>query len=591
MVSRLIHCAEQIRNNYLDGMEQEHWTEWVQNGHQFGKLKWISTECQSYVLLDFHSRIRMWPEVEGRKETDSPMTLQLPVFSRILYPLLLLGILQIVGCQKREKELPTIVQETKPSVVEVLAYNEGDTLISTGTGFFVSPNEIITNRHVVAYATKAKIRLATGSEYAVTYVTASSDFLDIIRLGVDVRDERIKGLTLSKEHPNEGERVVVVGNPLGLESTISDGLVSSVRSANGRAGLIQISAPISPGSSGSPVLNMFGQVIGIATMQIKEGQNLNFALPSQLIDSLQTMNVIPFADWRTVTLRWKSRVSPEMRIRMASISEATEWQAEPVKGTDKLRLTKWRESHFDRVGNQVRYVQYGGNGSIAWKTETIYNDDGRKVGWEFFDTDGVMQSRDSISYPNEFHSEAFTWNSLGQLVNKQDEFKHHPTNQGVDSTIEWDFLTGTIGTKKTVFDSLGNVVIDSGFSVYTTTYSYYYNQRGWKIQETERKYDNDELQSETLRNFDSFERLTHKRLSLKKDGYSVEFWYSYDNNGNQVSEIKLTENLGGPSMKKFRKFDEFGNLSNEDTFIRFNNLGESEFHFFERRVMSYEYYK
>ena len=76
------------------------------------------------------------------------------------------------------------------------------------------------------------------------------------------------------------------GSPLGLENTVSDGIVSAIRDIPDYGRIIQITAPISPGSSGSPVLNMQGEVIGVASFQIVEGQNLNFAIPSEKISSL-----------------------------------------------------------------------------------------------------------------------------------------------------------------------------------------------------------------------------------------------------------------------------------------------------------------
>jgi tetratricopeptide (TPR) repeat protein len=78
----------------------------------------------------------------------------------------------------------------------------------------------------------------------------------------------------------------VYGSPLGLGNTVSDGIVSAIRDIPDFGKVIQITAPISPGSSGSPVLNMNGEVIGIAFFQMIEGQNLNFAIPSEKITSL-----------------------------------------------------------------------------------------------------------------------------------------------------------------------------------------------------------------------------------------------------------------------------------------------------------------
>ena len=80
--------------------------------------------------------------------------------------------------------------------------------------------------------------------------------------------------------------MVVLGSPLGLEQTISDGMVSAIRTVRDRGEFLQISAPISPGSSGGPVVNMAGQIIGIVSFQVK-GQNINFAVPGYRILALR----------------------------------------------------------------------------------------------------------------------------------------------------------------------------------------------------------------------------------------------------------------------------------------------------------------
>jgi tetratricopeptide (TPR) repeat protein len=94
-------------------------------------------------------------------------------------------------------------------------------------------------------------------------------------------------LPLDKTSPQEGESVVVIGNPLGLEGSVTNGIVSAVRDIPTFGRIIQITAAISAGSSGSPVVNMQGQVIGIATLQVTGGQSVNFAIPSERISQLQ----------------------------------------------------------------------------------------------------------------------------------------------------------------------------------------------------------------------------------------------------------------------------------------------------------------
>jgi tetratricopeptide (TPR) repeat protein len=98
---------------------------------------------------------------------------------------------------------------------------------------------------------------------------------------------------------------VVIGNPFGLEGSVTNGIVSAVRDIPTFGRIIQITAPISPGSSGSPVVNMQGQVIGVATLQITGGQSVNFAIPSERISQLQSGTLFSLSDLVATTGRNK----------------------------------------------------------------------------------------------------------------------------------------------------------------------------------------------------------------------------------------------------------------------------------------------
>lgn len=191
--------------------------------------------------------------------------------------------------QKEEstENLPTLIKRIKPSVVIIFAYDNKGEFLKLGSGFFISQSgDIITNYHVLQGASSAEVKTSDGKTYPISYIVAEDEQSDIIRLSVDIPSKYVLPLSLSKTIPEIGERIIVYGSPLGLENTVSDGIVSSVREFFDYGKIIQITAPISPGSSGSPVLNMKGEVIGIATFQFIEGQNLNFAIPSERIANL-----------------------------------------------------------------------------------------------------------------------------------------------------------------------------------------------------------------------------------------------------------------------------------------------------------------
>jgi tetratricopeptide (TPR) repeat protein len=128
---------------------------------------------------------------------------------------------------------------------------------------------------------------------------------DLALLQVDVPKELAAPLTIVQAAPQEGESIVVIGNPYGLEGSVSNGIVSAVREIPGYGKIIQITAPISPGSSGSPVVNMRGQVIGVASLQAAEGQSLNFAVPSERIFGLKIGDLQTFSSLSAETQKNK----------------------------------------------------------------------------------------------------------------------------------------------------------------------------------------------------------------------------------------------------------------------------------------------
>jgi Flp pilus assembly protein TadD len=179
------------------------------------------------------------------------------------------------------RDIPSIVEKTKPAVVEIVTFDQQNKPLKTGTGFFVSSDgALLTNFHVVSGASSILAKTPTGAVYFLKNVIAESESDDVAKLQFFATD--VPYLTLgSSLRTVEGQHVLVIGNPEGLEGTVSDGIISAFRSGRN---MIQITAPISPGSSGSPVLDEAGQVIGMATLVSKEGQNLNFAISAEAIE-------------------------------------------------------------------------------------------------------------------------------------------------------------------------------------------------------------------------------------------------------------------------------------------------------------------
>jgi tetratricopeptide (TPR) repeat protein len=212
-----------------------------------------------------------------------------------------------------EEDLPSMIKRIEPSVVVVLTYDQEDRLIGQGSGFFISQNgDVITNYHVLQGVSRAVIRAGDEKIYPVKRVVAEDREADLIRVSVDIAERTVPPLSISTSLPQVGERIVVIGTPLGLEKTVSDGIVAAVREIPDFGKIIQLTAPISQGSSGSPVVNMKGEVVGIATFIILAGQNLNFAIPGENIAKLTPGDGKTFSEWQETGVEEKISLAEQL---------------------------------------------------------------------------------------------------------------------------------------------------------------------------------------------------------------------------------------------------------------------------------------
>jgi TolA-binding protein len=204
--------------------------------------------------------------------------------------LILAAILQFISLplrsqvQKRPIALSgqEIAKKTLPSVVVLVSTSKGGEAQSLGSGFIVLPNVIATNYHLVGNAARIRAKVVGGNELIdIVEVLDYDETKDLALL----KAVQIKAQALVLEDKRKiqvGDSIYAVGNPEGLEGTFSQGIVSGIRGLD----LIQITAPISPGSSGGPLLSSEGKVVGVTLGRIEGRQNLNFAVPVSHLELL-----------------------------------------------------------------------------------------------------------------------------------------------------------------------------------------------------------------------------------------------------------------------------------------------------------------
>jgi tetratricopeptide (TPR) repeat protein len=198
-----------------------------------------------------------------------------------------------------EADLTKLVNKIRPAVVTIVVYDINRQVTGIGSGFFVDKRgHLITNYHVLDKSFAADVRTFDGKTYPIKLVVAENKSVDLVKVLVDIPRRNIKGIKVNKTLPEIAEKVLVVGSPMGLEHTVSEGIVSSIRKIPSVGNFFQMSAPISPGSSGSPVVNFKGQVIGVATFQFLRGQNLNFAVAGESVLQLKpTGPALAISSW------------------------------------------------------------------------------------------------------------------------------------------------------------------------------------------------------------------------------------------------------------------------------------------------------
>ena len=180
-----------------------------------------------------------------------------------------------IGAVSASDSIPQLVAKTKPATIQIVAFDENWSTIRTGTGFFISPDGLaVTNFHVIQGASHPSGRTNEGAVFKFERVVAHPPGVDLAILKFEADGVACLHLGRSTDAV-EGQTVLVIGSPEGLQGTVTEGIISAFRE---NRSMIQISAPISAGSSGSPVMNESGDVIGVATLVTREGQNLGFAI-------------------------------------------------------------------------------------------------------------------------------------------------------------------------------------------------------------------------------------------------------------------------------------------------------------------------
>jgi S1-C subfamily serine protease len=254
-----------------------------------------------------------------------------------------------------ERSAEEIFAAVSPSVARVNAQDASGRQTTIGSGVVVGRGTVITNCHVVARASTVQVKVGKDT-YPASVDVADEEF-DLCRLGVPGLDAPAVAVG-SVAGVRTGQRVYTIGAPQGLDLTISDGIVSSLREVQGGT-VIQTTAPVSRGSSGGGLFDQSGQLVGIVTFQHRYGQNLNFAVPVDWIGEMRT---------RSASATPQSDVASRAAPAVAAQAQAGGSFAQLIVGA-------WQ--CFGSVSGRSGSHTYGADGTIRFVTNDGLREAGR----------------------------------------------------------------------------------------------------------------------------------------------------------------------------------------------------------------------
>lgn len=203
--------------------------------------------------------------------------------------------------ERVSKNSEKIYEDSKDAVFYIEVYDAKGEAYASGSGFFIdSDGTAVTNFHVIEGASSAYIQLASGGVYNVAgiyHYSVENDWAVI-----DVEGSGFSYLDIGKNDTVvTGSQIYALGSPLGLQDTFSEGIISNTKRVIDGTPYIQLTAPISPGSSGGALLNKYGEVVGITSAYIESGQNLNLAVPLSIVDTTPASYTMSFTEVMKIT--------------------------------------------------------------------------------------------------------------------------------------------------------------------------------------------------------------------------------------------------------------------------------------------------
>ncbi len=246
-----------------------------------------------------------------------------------------------------------------------------------GSGFFIDSNIIVTNYHVIEGAETAVVVLNNSNQKQMVLGYLAVDKInDLALLQLNYKNKTF--IKIEDQIPRPGEKVFAIGSPVGLDKTISEGIISGLRDFESKK-LLQITAPISHGSSGCPILNENNRLVGVAVGGLSDAENIGFCIPTNYVNSLIAFRNNYSTPLKTLILNNKSDLDNIHTRREAINPIKSQTEKVSTNEPDKLPIGEF-ELRISGIDNSITT-----NGKVSIKKSNgFYHMEGSQTDKENF---------------------------------------------------------------------------------------------------------------------------------------------------------------------------------------------------------------
>jgi S1-C subfamily serine protease len=303
-----------------------------------------------------------------------------------------------VTVNKKPLNASEVFKKVNPSIVYIETYNKYNEKVASGSGVIVSKDgTVVTNHHVIVDVTEiayVKVRLHNGQVYETDQVIGFDAIRDLAVLKINGPTNLTPIVIGDSNKIATGEKIFALGSPLGIQNSVTEGIISNKNIVDNKMSFIQFTAPISPGNSGGALVNIYGELIGINVAHYIKGQNMNLAIP---VKDYKVLNKTKLMTILEVNQEYYIPVYGEGTSKEAEYNDELDYANEIIYAEGTIEGQLKNKGDMDLFYFLV--TDFANVSIFGTSNDPLLGED---FGFSLYDVDGQLVQHGEIYYDEEF---------------------------------------------------------------------------------------------------------------------------------------------------------------------------------------------